>query len=124
MTSQEDLAARIRALPGAGRETRIDRIRAVIDEIDNAISRGVRRADLLQELNRGEQGPKMTMASFASTLKRVRQQRKASGEGSIKLQSGTTSIHRGTQKTQAEASSAGKQSMADFLAPPVRRRKE
>src|ERR1700748_2540451 len=77
MTHEQDLSARIRALPGRHQGTKIEMIRAVLEDIENAISRGVPRQSILDELNRDARGLEISMNSFATMLKRAREERKA-----------------------------------------------
>ena len=50
------------------------RLRDVIDEIESTLAAGVSRADVVKVL--AEQGLQMTIYSFDSALRRIRQQRK------------------------------------------------
>lgn len=73
------IAERLRALASDDKKrSKAARLRDVIDDVEAALAAGVPRASVVEELSK--HGLEMTLATFETTLKRIRQKR---GKASI-----------------------------------------
>jgi hypothetical protein len=99
--SDPDLTKRLSILSGGGsaRPNNASRLRVHLKDIEGAQARGASLQQVLDAFNEGQGDNVMTLNSFKSALKRAR---KKLGEGSKK-------------------DTSAKPSMADLLAPPVRK---
>jgi len=75
MEDNEELEARLNALEQRGprSSSKIERLRPVLDRIEGLMKKGFTQAEVLEELN--AVGFNMTLASFKSTLQRLRKER-------------------------------------------------
>lgn len=81
--NKEKIAASLRALAAdENKRSKAARLRDVFDEVEATLAAGVTRADVLQVLN--AQGLDMSMATFDSTMARLRAQRKAYSTSPLK----------------------------------------
>jgi hypothetical protein len=96
-----DLTKRLKHLSGASRarSNNASRVREHLEHIEDAQARGASLRQVLDAFNEGQSDNVMTLNSFKSALKRAR---KKLGEG-------------------FEKDASVKPSMADLLAPPVRK---
>lgn len=68
------IAERLRALASDDKKrSKAARLRDVIDDVEAALAAGVPRASVVEELSK--HGLEMTLATFETTLKRIRQKR-------------------------------------------------
>ena len=68
------IAERLRALASDDKKrSKAARLRDVIDDVEAALAAGVPRASVVEELTK--HGLEMTLATFETTLKRIRQKR-------------------------------------------------
>ena len=75
MESNEELNARLDALEQRGprSNSKTERLRPVLDRIEGLLAKGFTKTEVLEELNAA--GFDMTLASFKSTLQRLRKER-------------------------------------------------
>ena len=79
------IAERLRALASDdSKRSKAARLRDVIDDVEFALAAGVTRSSVLEEL--AAHGLEMTLATFDTTLKRIRQKRNKTSITSLKPQ--------------------------------------
>ena len=77
------IAERLRALASDdNKRSKAARLRDVIDDVEFALAAGVTRSSVLEEL--AAHGLEMTLATFDTTLKRIRQKRNKTSITSVK----------------------------------------
>jgi hypothetical protein len=77
------IAERLRALASDdNKRSKAARLRDVIDDVEFALAAGVNRSSVLEEL--AAQGLEMTIATFDTTMKRIRQKRNKTSIASFK----------------------------------------
>jgi hypothetical protein len=87
------IAERLRALASDDKKrSKAARFRDVIDDVEIALAAGVPRSEIIEELSK--HGLEMTLATFATTLKRVREKSKKTT-----ADHNTKPTHKPTQKT-------------------------
>jgi len=84
MESKEELDARLNELEQRGprSNSKVERLRQTIDRIEELLKKGFTQAEVLEVLNAA--GFDMTLASFKSTLQRLRKERRTKQEASAK----------------------------------------
>ncbi|WP_088569759.1 hypothetical protein [Xylella fastidiosa] len=83
------IAERLRALASDDKNrSKTARLRDVIDDVEAALSAGVPRSSVLNELE--AQGLQMSIATFETTLRRIRQKRRKLQISSVIPLPGTT----------------------------------
>jgi len=77
------IAERLRALASDdNKRSKAARLRDVIDDVEFALAAGVNRSSVLEEL--ATYGLEMTLATFDTTMKRIRQKRNKTSIASVK----------------------------------------
>lgn len=75
------IADRLRALAAADKRSKAARLRDVIDDVEAALAAGVTRASVVDEL--ALHGLEMSLATFETTLKRIRRKRQQASISSL-----------------------------------------
>lgn len=109
------IAERLRALASDDmKRSKAARLRDVIDDVEAALAAGVPRSSVVDELSK--HGLNMTLATFETTLKRIRQKRKAviTKTASHSNQSPSISPVPTTESTQQDAAESASHNPADI----------
>jgi hypothetical protein len=112
-----DLISRLKALSSAGkaRPNHTARLRVHLRYVEKALGEGASLPQVFEEFNRGQGDSALTFSSFKSALKRVRGEER----GGKELAEGR--LQRRPEASKVAGEGRARPSMADFMAPPVRK---